>query len=120
MTPLIQVFEMERSIHFYCSLLGFKIKQRSNGWAWLERGDIDLMLNTAYDPDAQPERPDARRVAAHKDTILFFGCPDVDEAYEHLRSHGEVKKPRVAPYGMKQLFFKDPDGFGLCLQWRAS
>jgi hypothetical protein len=26
----------------------------------------------------------------------------------------------VAPYGMKQLYLRDPDGFELCFQWEAN
>jgi uncharacterized glyoxalase superfamily protein PhnB len=63
---------------------------------------------------------DRVRVAAHGDTGLFFGCPDVDGAYEELRDKGVVvKPPQVARYGMKQMYLKDPDGYGLCFQWRA-
>jgi uncharacterized glyoxalase superfamily protein PhnB len=59
-------------------------------------------------------------VAAHNDTALFFGCEDLDGAYRHLRAHGlSVKEPAVAPYGMKQLYVTDPDGYGLCFQWPA-
>ena len=55
------------------------------------------------------------------DTILFFGCEDLDAAYRHLRTYGlPVKKPKIAPYGMKQLYVTDPDGYGLCFQWPAT
>lgn len=38
-----------------------------------------------------------------------------------LRAHGvDVKPPTVAPYGMKQLYVRDPDGYTLCFQWRAT
>ncbi|MGD0310821.1 MAG: VOC family protein, partial [Acidobacteriota bacterium] len=48
----------------------------------------------------------------------FFGCPNVDAAYAHFRSRGQkVKEPKVAPYGMKQLYVHDPDGYNLCFQW---
>jgi uncharacterized glyoxalase superfamily protein PhnB len=44
----------------------------------------------------------------------------VDAAYEELRDKGvAVKPPTVARYGMKQLSLRDPDGYGLCFQWRA-
>jgi uncharacterized glyoxalase superfamily protein PhnB len=75
------------------------------------------MLNTAYEADQRPPAPDPPRVAAHDDTCLFFGCKDLDAAYQHLRAHGvSLKPPKVAPYGMNQLWFKDPDGYGLCFQ----
>lgn len=120
--PLIQVFDMDTSLHFYCDLLGFKVVQKAErgGWAWLRHGDAELMLNTAYDDDERPEKPDPKRVSGHQDTGLFIGCPDVDGAYEYLRGVGiDVAKPKVAWYGMKQMYLKDPDGFGICLQWKA-
>ncbi len=127
MTPLLQVFDMAASLKFYCDVLGFEIIATDNNtsapnhnWVWLRRGCIALMLNTAYEYDKRPAAPDIRRVAAHDDTALFFGAPDVDAVYAHLRACGiEAKPPKVAPYGMKQLYVKDPDGFGLCFQWRA-
>jgi hypothetical protein len=27
------------------------------------------------------------------------------------------EQPKVAPYGMKQLYLRDPDGYGVCFQW---
>jgi len=58
------------------------------------------------------------RTAAHADTTLFFGCSDLDAAYAHLRKHGiDVRPPVVRDYGMKQLVFSAPDGYGICLQW---
>ena len=59
-------------------------------------------------------------MAAHDDTALFIGCPDVDAAWRHLGERGlAAAPPTVAPYGMKQLFLKDPDGFTICFQWTA-
>jgi len=120
MTPLLFVFDIEVSLRFYCDLLGFKLKQRAPAWAWVERDGVDLMLNTLYDPDDQPQKPDLKRVATHEDVTLYFGCPDVDAAYEVFKSKGiDVTPPQVAHYGMKQLSLKDPDGFGLVFQWKA-
>jgi glyoxylase I family protein len=76
------------------------------------------MLNGAYEKDQRPAAPDPVRIASHDDTCLFFGCEDLDAAYQHLRAHGVLlQEPKVAPYGMKQLWFKDPDEYGLGLQW---
>jgi catechol 2,3-dioxygenase-like lactoylglutathione lyase family enzyme len=126
-SPLLQVFDMPTSIHFYCDLMGFEIvasdgKPRPNfDWVWIRLDDGgDMMLNTAYETDNRPAAPDPARIAAHKDVCLYFGCPDVDAAYAFLRDRGvAVKPPRVASYGMKQLYVADPDGYELCLQWRA-
>jgi catechol 2,3-dioxygenase-like lactoylglutathione lyase family enzyme len=57
-------------------------------------------------------------IESHADTALYFGCPDVDAAYEHLRAKGiEARPTSIAPYGMKQLYVNDPDGYNLCFQW---
>ena len=127
--PLLSVFDMAASLAFYRDLLGFEIVQAAPpsaaadefGWAWLRRGETEVMLNTQYDPDAvRPVERDAARVAAHEDTVLYFGCPDVDGAYNHFRDRGcNVAPPKVTYYGMTQLYVKDPDGYSLCFQWQA-
>jgi glyoxylase I family protein len=67
-----------------------------------------------------PPAPDPARISAHQDTCLYFGAPDVDAVYNLLRSKGmDLAPPKVAPYGMKQLYVRDPDGYHLCLQWTA-
>ena len=123
---LLQVFDMPASVRFYRDVLGFEIVETSPregdqfDWGWLRLSNANLMLNTAYEQDDRPAQPDPPRVSAHGDTCLYFGCPDVDAAYHHLRAHGlDVKEPKVAPYGMKQLYVSDPDGYMLCFQWPA-
>jgi glyoxylase I family protein len=126
MAPLFQVYDMPASIAFYRDVLGFEVVTTSTprgghfDWALLRLSGVELMLNTAYEQDARPAAPDARRVAAHDDTCLYFGCPDVDAAYAYLRARGvAAKEPKVAHYGMKQLYLQDPDGYNLCFQWAA-
>jgi len=123
---LLQVFDMPTAVRFYRDVLGFEVVQTSAregdqfDWGLLRLNDAQLMLNTAYEQDSRPSQPDTSRVAGHDDTCLYFGCPDVDAAYRHLLAHGvDVKKPKVAPYGMKQLYLRDPDGYGICFQWPA-
>ena len=124
MAPLLQVFDMPTSIKFYRDMLGFEVVTTSTprgehfDWALLRLSGVELMLNTAYEQDARPGAPDAGRVAAHEDTCLYSGCPDVDGAYAYLRGLGAaVEEPKVAHYGMKQLYLRDPDGYSLCFQW---
>ena len=75
------------------------------------------MLNTAYDDGERPDKPDSARLAAHRDTCVYFGCPDVDAAYEHVQAKAiESEGPSVASYWMKQLYVRDPDGYNLCFQ----
>lgn len=128
--PLLQVFDMRVSIRFYRDVLGFTVTGTSPAlsddpdhvnWCLLELQGTQLMLNTAYDPDDQPASPEPARWSGHQDTCVYFGCPDVDGAYDYLRSRGvELNPPKVAHYGMKQLYLTDPDGYCLCFQWKAA
>jgi glyoxylase I family protein len=125
--PLLQVFDMPTSVRFYRDVLGFDVVETSQregdqfDWGLLRRNDAEIMLGTAYEGDERPAKPDPVRTAAHGDTIFYFGCPDVDGAYHRLRARGlSVEEPKVAYYGMKQLYVTDPDGYGLCFQWPAA
>jgi catechol 2,3-dioxygenase-like lactoylglutathione lyase family enzyme len=121
--PLIQVFDMPTSLRFYRDILGFGEVSKSGqgddvGWAWLRHGDACLMLNTAYDVGERPDVPDLARVTAHGDTILYLGCEDLEGAHAYLKAHGvPADPPKAAPYGMKQVYLADPDGYGVCFQW---
>ena len=124
---LLQVFDMPTSVRFYRDVLGFEVIQTTEregdqfDWGLLRLNDTEVMLNTAYEQEFRPAQPDSARIAVHGDVCLYFSCPDVDGAYHHLRAHGiDVKEPEIAPWGAKQLYVLDPDGYTLCFQWRVT
>lgn len=123
LAPLLQVFDMPKSLAFYRDVLGFDVVSQAGppddiGWVLLRLNGVELMLNTAYEKPDRPLALDPGRIAAHRDTALYFGCPDVEAAYRHLRAKGvAAKEPTIASYGMKQLYVTDPDGFNVCFQW---
>ena len=126
--PLLQVFDMPTSVHFYRDILEFELVSHADlrapdefGWCLLRRPEgTELMLNTAYDYGERPETPDPARTAGRVDSATSNPGTDVDAAYQHLINKGlTVNPPQVAHYGIKQLYLTDPDGFGLCFQWRA-
>lgn len=119
---LLQVFDMPTSLAFYRDVLGFEVvsdvpPDDQCDWVMLKIHESELMLNTAYEAHERPPSPDPARIAAHKDVSLFFDCEDADAAYAYLRERGiAAKPPKVAPYGMKQVYLRDPDGYEICLQ----
>jgi glyoxylase I family protein len=123
-TPLFEVFDMRRSVAFYCDLLGFSLidKYEPDGnlyWAMLRLGGATIMLNARCEATDQPAQADPKLRPGHADTTLFFMCDDVDAAYAHVRAKGiAAKEPANTHYGMRQLYFTDPDGFQLCFQQR--
>jgi glyoxylase I family protein len=126
--PLFEVYDMAEAFAFYRGVLGFDVVRTNKepdtnpadlDWAWLKRDDVHVMLNTAYERDERPPQREPRRVFG-RGVCLYIGCPEVDALYEHLRAAGVVSRPpKIAPYGMKQLYVEDADGYRLCFQWPA-
>ena len=122
MTPLIQVYDMQQSLQFYCDILGFQLVDKAGpaddtGWAMIKLNEVYMMLNTQYEKKDRPETPDRDRFMAHSDTCMYFMCADAAEIYEEITRKGIVAdEPKVVPYGMKQLYFLDPDGYNICFQ----
>lgn len=114
-TPLLEVFNIERSLEFYCDRLGFEVLNISEGrgWCMLRCGDVRLMLNGAYEHDERPELPIPERVRWHWDLTLYFDA-DPRAIYQRLNASGwNVQEPYVAPYGVLQVNASDPDGYSL-------
>jgi glyoxylase I family protein len=111
-TPLLQVFDMRKSVAWYCDMLGFEVQQwyEPDGhlyWAMLKLDGAVLMLNAKYEDDQRPAQPPPR--ADHADVTLYFDCPDVDAAYAHVSDMGlKAAPPSTTHYSMKQLTITDP------------
>lgn len=120
--PLLEVFDMDRSLEFYRDCLGFELLNISEGrgWCMLQCGDVRLMLNTAYEDDERPESPPTERVQWHRDLTLYFDA-DVHAVYRLLTESGwPACEPYVAPYGVLQVNTADPDGYGLAFTTRTN
>jgi glyoxylase I family protein len=115
--PLLQVFDMQTSLKFYCDVIGFEVvdKTEHDWWAMIRLGDARLMLNTAYEDDKRPTKAEAKRMRGHNDVSLYFEFHDLDSLHAHLRDKGcQVKPPAKTGYGLMQMNVKDPDGYELC------
>jgi uncharacterized glyoxalase superfamily protein PhnB len=115
--PLLQVFDLQTSLKFYCDVIGFEVVQKTDHdwWAMIRLGDAQLMLNTAYEDDKRPSKPDPKRMLGHEDVSLYFEFPDLDGLHAHLLSNGcKVNPPAKTSYGLMQMSVRDPDGYELC------
>jgi glyoxylase I family protein len=123
MAPLLLVHDMASSLAFYRHVLGFEVVSTSGpdygpGWALLQRGSAELMVNGRFEPASAPADRDEERAAVHGDTALYFGCRDLDGAYRHLRDHGiELQEPMMTGYGFRSIGLTDPDGYTLIFHW---
>lgn len=108
LTPMLGVADVQRSIDFYCQVLGFQEISRFEPegrlvWASLTRGAVELMLTRA-------EASQAPHAGCPAQFYLY--CDDV------VSLHGAValagRRPtrlRVAFYRMKEFEFEDLDGY---------
>jgi uncharacterized glyoxalase superfamily protein PhnB len=116
--PLLFVEDMDGSLAFYRDQLGFDVAEKWEpegkiAWCRLVRGGATLMLQEACEEDG-PAAGRGRGVG------FFFHCDDADTVHIELCAKGLLlDPPTTAFYGMKQLFFKDPDGYELCFQSRV-
>ena len=124
LTPYIEVFDMIASVQFYRNILGFEVvfaspevvtpEGRFSHFMRLRLGRAELMLNTAYDSGERPAGRAAQRWRGHSDVAFYIDCSDVDAYYDVLRQKGvEINPPVIAPYGMKFIQVRDPDGYRL-------
>jgi resuscitation-promoting factor RpfA len=105
------VTNLTRSVAFYRDTLGFRQVDEGLGSAVLESGDGRIVLRRVADM-----APVDRRLVH-----LLLEVPDVQAAYDDLRSRGVtfVHRPRaVSRYEQLELWsaaFRDPDGHGIAL-----
>ena len=97
--PLLQVFDMQKSLTFYCDVLGFKVVDKTDHdwWAMVRLGDATLMLNTAYEDNKRPARAEPKRVRGHNDVALYFEFVDLDGLSEDRLRVWHVTAPGSSP-----------------------
>ncbi|PTQ13107.1 glutathione transferase [Sphingomonas oleivorans] len=100
----LAVGELERSIGFYCDLLGFTLRARWADGAYLEAGALWLCLSCDKDARTSPH-PDYSHVA-------FDVAPEAFDALsERVRRVARIWKENRSEG--PSLYFLDPDGHRL-------
>lgn len=109
---LIYVRGLERALHFYVDLLGFKLIEEKQGYARLRspRGHTTLAL---HEPEPDQQLPE------HTGIRLYFEVEELEEFCEKLKEAGvkSLQGPQEMPWGWKHAYLKDPDGHELSLYW---
>ena len=114
--PLLDVRNLERSLAFWRDKLGFTLvahdgaPNRQMSWCRVERDGASIMLQGGRD-DKHPTAPRGSGIC------LYFVCDDADAIYAELSGRGvTLAAPKVAYYGMKQLYVPEPDGYAICFE----
>ena len=107
-TPVMWVPDLDAALAFFTDLLGFEVRFRGGGYAYVQRETVGvrIMDRTIYDPVA----PGDRRFA------YYIDVRDVDALYAELKPKldlmplGDVNGPANKPYGQRELCILAPDG----------
>jgi catechol 2,3-dioxygenase len=114
----LKVADIERSLEFYCGVLGFQLTQRlGNGAAFVAAGDYHhhIGLNTWESLGAEP--PPFGHTGLYHLAILYPKRADLAEALERL-IRARIPLDGAADHGVSEaLYLRDPDSNGVELYW---
>ncbi len=114
----LKVSDLERSIDFYCGLLGFEIMERMGDQAaFISAGGYHhhIGLNTWFSK-GQPNSL-KEQVGLFHTAILYPSRRDLASIYKRVRDH-QYAFTGFADHGVSEaLYLDDPDGNGVELYW---
>jgi catechol 2,3-dioxygenase len=114
----LKVADLQRSLDFYCGLLGFELMlMYGTDAAFLSAGGYHhhIGLNTWYSKNASPAA--ARAVGLFHTAILLPTRKDLAHLYERL-SQANYPLTGAADHGVSEaLYLDDPDNNGVELYW---
>ena len=122
---MLRVGDLERSIAFYCEMLGMRLLRRSDNAQY--RYTL-AFLGYSDDPDATVLELTYNWGCDHYDLGTAFGhlaigCPDIAATCEAIRAKGGkvVREPGPVKGGATVIaFVEDPDGYAIELIERSS
>lgn len=118
LAPQFLVDDLERSIAYYRSALGFTFDEPWGGFYAIGRID-GLELHFKEAPKNLTERQH-RRENEHLDASA--GVEGIETFYEQCVANGaKILKPlEVTPWGTKDFYIEDPDGYIVCFGGTAA
>ena len=113
--PFFMVKDIESSVNFYVSGLGFSMAERwvDNGklkWCWLIMDRVALMLQEYSEKTYEKDRNPAEGVE------IFFICEDALAIYPQITSNGIPASEPFVGNKMWVVQVKDPDGYKISFE----
>jgi len=110
----LKVADIERSLAFYCGVLGFELPQRMGSHAaFVSAGGYHhhIAMNTWESEGGSP--PARGATGLYHLAILYPSRPDLADALRRLR-RAAIPLEGVADHGVSEsLYLRDPDGNGV-------
>jgi len=114
----LKVSDLQRSLDFYCGLLGFKLTQMyGDQAAFVSAGGYHhhIGLNTWQSQNFPPANRDG--VGLYHLAILYPTQKDLATIYKRLHLHSDLRIG-ASDHGVSQaLYIRDPDDNGVELYW---
>jgi len=114
----LKVMDLDRSVAFYCDVLGFRIAQRRPGssLAFLTAGTaaFDLALTTN---DTQAGEAPAGHTGLDHLAVRYPTRRALARAYRRLLAYGITPFETDEHGAMESLYFHDPDGIQVEIYW---
>jgi uncharacterized glyoxalase superfamily protein PhnB len=102
--PMLWTNDLDATIAFYRDVLGFECGNRMEGWATLQKDDVELMLSlpNAHEPFDKIQF-----------TGSFYFRPDnVDALWQQIKDKATVVYPIESfDYGMREFAIRDNNGY---------
>jgi uncharacterized glyoxalase superfamily protein PhnB len=124
MTPNLMVPDVDEATEFYRGILGFEVlvtvpETTPRDFALLQRGDVELMLQSKRSLETDLPTVAARSVGAAS-IICYIEVADVAALYDAVRQRVHVVKPLASTfYGMSEFYVQDPHGYVFCFAERT-
>ncbi len=114
----LKVSNLERSLAFYCGVLGFELIQRyGNQAAFISAGGYHhhIGLNTWESEGGSPPAPGT--TGLFHAAILYSARADLADALQRLNAH-KIPLDGASDHGVSEaLYLRDPDANGIELYW---
>ncbi len=105
---------LDASKKFYCDVLGFREVPRPNfdfAGAWLQGYGVTIHI-LGHQPAAEEASGNLSGEIQTREPHLAFHADDLAAVEQLLQDHGiPFRRNRQADTTVRQLFFRDPDGF---------
>ena len=115
-TPGFTVNDLQRSLHWYCDIVGFTVQER-----WEHDGQLLGVMLTAGQVTLALSQDDwakgRDRTKGEGGRTYLTTAQDVDAMASRIKEQGETlaSEPTTMPWGARSFGLVDPDGFHLTI-----
>ncbi len=102
LVPMLQTLDLERTVAWYESVLGFRRSgPHAEGWCSLERDGVSIMFMT-----------NAHLGTPHATATQYFTVDDADALWRSIKDRCAAEwGPEDMSYGLREFAIRDPNGY---------